>query len=122
MPTAIYFGERIMVFKNVKAIQAVLSIKRTALLEANYTRTAYRIIAESISAKNHLSAWVEFRHFDKSDGLITTSTSRYFCARLKERKLRVQLIEYLEIPVLKSTDKAVKPLVGNDHHSTIAPV
>jgi hypothetical protein len=100
MPTAIYFGEQIMVFKNPKAIQSILSLKRTALHHVNYACTRFRIIAQSIKPKKHMSVWVEFRHFDADDILITVSTSRYFFVRKAGAHLFIQLVEYLQTPHL----------------------
>jgi hypothetical protein len=122
VPMAVYFGEQIMIFKNIKAIQTALSTKRTALLNANYSRTGFRIIAESISAKKHLSLWVEFRHFDVDNHLITSSTSRYFCARQTGPHLLVQLIEYLQIPNLDAIKEHDTESATADYQSTVAPV
>jgi hypothetical protein len=122
MPTAIYFNEQIMVFKNPKAIQSLLSVKRTALRHAHYARTSFRIIAQSIKPRKHLSVWVEFRHFTADNSLITSSTSRYFCVRQAGAHLLIQLIEYLQTPQLDLSMVKTDPLFDVDYHSTVAPV
>ena len=121
IPTAIYFGDQIMVFKTRKAIRSILSVKRAALRHANYARTGFRIIARSIKPRKHLSIWVEFQHFDADNSLITTSTSRYFCVRPAGAHLLIQLVEYLQTPQLDVSMIKTETLFSDDHHSIAAP-
>lgn len=121
LPTAIYFGERIMIFKTFKTLRNAMKIKRAALLDMGYVRTGFHIFAQSITMRKHLSIWVEFRHFDRHDNTICTSSSRYFCARQSDLTLQVQLVEYLQMPQLNPIQTGSAMQMNPDHQATLAP-
>lgn len=121
IPMAIYFGEQIMVFKNLNAIESALSAKRTALRHALYARSSFRIIAQPINPRKHLTVWVEFRHYNNDDSQISSSISRYFCVRHRDTNIRIQLIEYLQTPQLDFAKNKTGATSSDVHHFTVAP-
>ena len=97
-PAAVYLGDDILVVDTQERVQTVLRSKRQALESFDYATTECSIVAQSICVADHLSIWVEITHLDTQGRTISASTARYFCKRAGEHELRIQLIEYLDLP------------------------
>lgn len=98
LPSAVYFTDQILVSHTFEEIENTLSTYRNALLKAGWTRSKYKVLAQSLPRNSQVSIWADWIHLNASSNIISQSKMRLFCTTLGSQISKVQLVEYLDTP------------------------
>ncbi len=95
-PSALYLGDKTIVYHSQAELGAALNVYRAHLNLYDYSWTQAEIVGMTSKRGNQQIIWVDWCHLDQSGETIERTVVKHFCRDAEEDDLKIQLAEFVE--------------------------